>query len=1185
MKFSGFLFFICSAGLVFGNIGELGHPIFRTFNSHDYGEVGQIFAITEDGEGRMLFGCEDLILVFDNNRWETIATPGTGFIRSFAVDGHGVVWFSGSTEIGYLSRINSEWQVVKVYEGSLGVNSRIILDGGRLYFTSDTGLLTWDNGPMVRQPWPSDAMNPYSSALCHGKIWSGDRYGSIYEFGGGGFSKIADSHDSDAGDVQAIVDWPMGVALIVRSSGFFQKIGAELVPWPTDIDSLVKSSPIFRAKLILGRHLAVFIGNSGIYLLNQEGRLVESLTVDGGLADAGFEAFGEDRDGGLWVGTDTEITRIQFGIGYSEFDYELGLPKGFVTGVIRYQGRIYTTTQHGVFVLKAAEEPQDSSHFLRFGDRTDRFLGIALSGLNAFAISDTETYSLDVAGSGFERIGSGASVILPSKTDPRRVFVSTRKGLESVFNSNGQWSPEGVLSQLPYFIGGMAEDEKGDLFVSTESNGFYWIQLQRDGEPLFRNARIQELLDRQGRKVPSGQGSVSKWQGQMVFVGGGRVWTLMPGMDRLAPLELIEKSLPDRNVQLIVRSQRTDDYIWICSRQNNARPEIGSEVGRLYKSGRYEALSHAVSYPLGVINSIWDEDVKGEPVAWIAGDYGLMRVLLDRPASSGRKFALYASEIATADGKPIPMRDGKELTLKYDDRDFQIRFGTDHFGVENTLYYDAARIGKVVRRSTGITSPLWRSGALGAGHYLLRVQAKDSDGVESKELILAFTIAPPWYRTLWMEFIWGLLAVLIVYLFIRWRTWQLTLRQRELVQTVEHRTRELKENEIELRSAKERAETANQAKTSFLANMSHELRTPINSILGYAQILLRRPEIDMEAKSRLRTILFSGEHLLQMINEVLDLTRVESGNVRIDLRPLELSKFIASIADEFKVRAAREKLRFIHEIDGALPEWIETDPIRLRQVLYNLLGNAMKFTAQGEVSFRVSSDRDQVRFEVKDTGKGIPEQELSLIFKPFYQAANNDLTGEGVGLGLHISKQIVQLLGGEIMVSSEVGKGSTFSFEIPRREASPELSVSRPHIVGYQGSRWKILVVDDEVLNRAILREMLSTVGFDVAEADSSEQALSLINDGFGVVISDIRMPGHDGHTFCRKLRSTPETKGLIIIASSASVFSDDQRQALAAGFSDFLPKPIMEEELFEILGRHLDLKWIYAQEDSSEAL
>jgi CheY-like chemotaxis protein len=236
----------------------------------------------------------------------------------------------------------------------------------------------------------------------------------------------------------------------------------------------------------------------------------------------------------------------------------------------------------------------------------------------------------------------------------------------------------------------------------------------------------------------------------------------------------------------------------------------------------------------------------------------------------------------------------------------------------------------------------------------------------------------------------------------------------------------------------------------------------------------------------------------------------------------------------------------------------------------------MKFTTQGEVSFRVSAEPDRFRFEVKDTGKGISRHELSLIFKPFYQASNNDLTGQGAGLGLHISKQIVELLGGEIMVSSELCQGSTFSFVIPRLEALPELRARSPRIAGYQGPRRRILVVDDEPLNRSMLRELLSTVGFDSAEADSSEQALSLIGFGFDAVISDIRMRGDDGHTFCRTLRSSTETKDLIIIASSGSVFADDQRLALASGFTDFLPKPVMEEELFEILQRHLRLKWIY---------
>jgi CheY-like chemotaxis protein/anti-sigma regulatory factor (Ser/Thr protein kinase) len=260
---------------------------------------------------------------------------------------------------------------------------------------------------------------------------------------------------------------------------------------------------------------------------------------------------------------------------------------------------------------------------------------------------------------------------------------------------------------------------------------------------------------------------------------------------------------------------------------------------------------------------------------------------------------------------------------------------------------------------------------------------------------------------------------------------------------------------------------------------------------------------------------------------------------------------------------------------------VQADPVRLRQVLYNLLGNAMKFTPIGEIAFRVYLESTRIRFEVKDTGKGIPRQELSSIFRPFYQATNNNLTGEGVGLGLYISKQIVELLGGEITVSSQVGQGSTFCFSIPRREVLPDLSdTPSPQIVGYQGRRRRILVVDDEPLNRAMLKELLSMIGFVAVEADCSEGALALVKDGFDAVISDIRMPGFDGHTLCRRMRSSAETKNLVIIASSASVFAEDQRLALDSGFNDFLAKPVIEDELFEILGKHLELTWIYAESE-----
>src|SRR5260221_7451655 len=214
----------------------------------------------------MLFGYEDAILVFDNNRWETISTPETGFIRSFAADNHGVVWFSSSTEIGYLSRIDGRYGVVKVYDGPLGIDSRIIVDGDRLYFTSDAGLLSWNNGHMSQQPWPTDAMTKFSAAVVHGRIWAGDRNGSIYEFDGGGFTRIAESSSTDAGNVLAIVDCPIGDVLIVRSLGIFWKNRATLVPWPNDIDSLLESARSFPAQRKIGEYLAGFIPKNGHYL-------------------------------------------------------------------------------------------------------------------------------------------------------------------------------------------------------------------------------------------------------------------------------------------------------------------------------------------------------------------------------------------------------------------------------------------------------------------------------------------------------------------------------------------------------------------------------------------------------------------------------------------------------------------------------------------------------------------------------------------------------------------------------------------------------------------------------------------------------------------------------------------------------------------------------------------------------
>jgi ligand-binding sensor domain-containing protein len=764
MKFFAFLAFICSVSVALGGGQEFGHPLFRTFTAHDYGEVGQIFAITEDLQGRMLFGAANAILAFDSNRWQKIPAPGAGFIKSLAVDSRGVVWFSSSTQIGYLSRVDGDYQVVKVTDGWFGEDCRILVKGDKIYIFSEGGFFLGSDGRISKQSCSVDLRSPFCPAVVHGKIWIADRNGVIYEVDEGRFNKIAESL-TNAGDVRAMVDCPIDDALIVGASGIFRKTGATLIPWRTDIDALLTHSMVFSAQWTLGSYLAVLVQDRGIYLLDRQGHLVENLTVDSGLADAGFESLGEDRDGGLWVGTDIEITRIRCGSGYTEFDHELGLPKGFVTDVARYQGKIYAATQQGVYVLRPAEETSQSAHFFRFGERNDRFFGLTVNGPAAFAISELGAYALDPANSRLERIGPGGGMVVPSAIDRNRLFLSTRDGLEAIRNGNGHWYSEGLLSQVPSYLPAIAEDDQGDLFLSTGSGEFYRIELNKGTQSLFGDARIERLPEVQNRKVPSGQGPICQWQGQMLFVGDDRVWKLSPDKIHVQPFDLVARSLPGRDIDLMIRSRITEDYVWVGSQPRNAGPEIGFEVGRLYSSGRYQALSHAVSYPLGVINSIWDETVDGRPVAWIAGDYGLMRVFLDHPTFSQRKFELYPSQITTAEGTRLPSQEGRELSLKYDDRDFQIRFGTDHFSVGSELYYETILEGRVIHHFPITNTPAWRSGALNEGHYLLSVQARDSDGVESKNFRLAFVIQPPWYRTLWMEIGWGVLVILVIYLF------------------------------------------------------------------------------------------------------------------------------------------------------------------------------------------------------------------------------------------------------------------------------------------------------------------------------------------------------------------------------------------------------------------------------------
>lgn len=401
--------------------------------------------------------------------------------------------------------------------------------------------------------------------------------------------------------------------------------------------------------------------------------------------------------------------------------------------------------------------------------------------------------------------------------------------------------------------------------------------------------------------------------------------------------------------------------------------------------------------------------------------------------------------------------------------------------------------------------------------------------------------------------------------------------EQELERKVEQRTHDLL-------IAKESAERANKVKSEFLANMSHELRTPLNGILGYAQIMVTQESIPQEAREKIAVIKKCGDHLLQLINSVLDLSKIEAGMMKLEFEEFELASFSRSVYEMFAVQCKNKNISLSFDVGAECPKYLSADQRKLKQCIINLVGNAIKFTSQGGVTISFKSPKvNRLQITIADTGRGIPKDKIESVLRPFEQVTEHNNTEGGTGLGLSITKSFIELMGGSISLESEVNKGTTVTFDISitRLDTISDITegVNR-EIIGYTSEKpIKILVVDDNEVNVAVAEQILSPLYFETEKAFDGQEAIQkFLVFQPDLILMDIRMPNIDGLQATHYIRNMIGGNAVKIIAVTAHAFENERSEFLDKGCDDCIIKPYQKQDLLLNIGKHLSLKFVYAE-------
>jgi len=901
-----------------------------------------------------------------------------------------------------------------------------------------------------------------------------------------------------------------------------------------------------------------------------------------------------DRHRRLWLALSRGLARVEWPGHLTAFGLESGLD-GSVTSLARKGGSLYAGTNQGIYVLegRSPEPPGKEGPELSFGPLRrfrkvpgfdNRVWGFLSVGDRLLASTSWGVY--EVSGGKAAcllktiPLDGDALCLAPSLKDPARVFVGLSQGLGSLRLAGGRWRDEGRVPGVKAEVRTIVERPDGSLWLGTQASGVFHVTLPatwgRPEEGIGPGAAVESFGVAQGLpglahafvKVLGSRVVVTTHHGFYGFNEASRRFepdprfrTLFPEGDRYT--EGVQEG-PDGRIWMHLLDEATGGRA-----TGYAAPDAGGAYH--FEGGPWARLAD---------NAIFTFLPEREAV-WLGGPDGLVRYdpaadrplpwtslpLIRRISGAGSRVLFGGAGTWAGSG-----------SLPYADNTLRFEFAAPGGAPDLATRYQVRLEGYTRDWSPWTAETIRDYTNLPEGRYRFQVRARNGLGQVTPVAEAGFRILPPFYRTWWACLAYAAALAALVHYLVRWRLRVSHRARRILVRKVAERTEQLKLKTIQLGQAKAAAEAATRAKSEFLANMSHEIRTPLNTILGYAEIL--KDEVP-EARHRdhLAAISAGGKALLGIIGDILDLSKIEAGRMDLDLVPTNLADLVEEVVRTFSLRCREKGLALGVELDPVLPRILVVSQVHLRQILFNLVGNAVKFTERGAIRVTLKeTGRGEggvaLTIEVGDTGIGIPGDQLGSIFEAFHQTAGQDASRYGgTGLGLAISRRLAGIMGGSLTVASTEGRGSTFTLSLPAVAIAPAEAAQGGLEGAFRGTFLPatVLLADDARPNRELVKLFFEATPLRFLEAADGAEALRLARTEHpDLIIMDLRMPLMDGLEATRLLKAEDELKGIPVIILTASTTAEAGGLVLAGGADAFLHKPVSRIRLATEMARFL---------------